>query len=672
MKTKICTMLIALSLAVFPLAAERIGLAVIRVEPIGVSPDIARIVEEMVQGEFAKLPLFRLVERAQLGSLMEEQQLQLSGVTGAESAVRAGNVLNVQKVVFGTIGRYKTDFISYILTLRLVDVERGVVEASENTDVVSDGEIRVAVERLVARLVARVRISGRVARLDKGVVYASLGSELGVKAGDFLSVWRTTPVNDSAGKVIMQEESAVALLQVEEASEGGSRCRVLEKAGELEEGLAVRPGRVELAKTAKGAGLTVRSIPDNARVFLDEELIGVTPVAQVGIKPGLYSLEIRGSGYKPYRGRVSLAEGRTVTIERELEQVVEVEDMILLGEVPRKPLDPAIAIKKSFLPGAGLIFNGYPSSVPPLVFAMTWGLGGSAMMLAGGFENWHNYYDSVAAAYDNGMGDTSYGVMRSVAVGRWDRNMQYALLGGQLLFGLLPYVASVIDGPRTAREDYSYPTFFEVAIGGGGGFIFVKQTDDTKATSEKPVDFASYLAGVTKSYWGIAATGILEGRKFLFDFGIAVMIPNISIDFGIAYRLSSRGEFLPGLGLLYSLNLGGSMGLLPAPAMVDIAPAFTLSYRARTLEADLFISPVEYLYTLRISAPAFDVSTFGAGIRLGLDARWFFSRMVGLRLDATFKQMWNLQAIPELGGFTFSTLDQLREFEIGLGTVFRF
>jgi hypothetical protein len=656
---------IALSVAALPLWPDKVSLALVRVEPIGVPEQTAKIVEEVLQGEFANLPLFRLVERDKLGVLLEEQQLQVSGVTNAETAVKAGSVLNVQKVVFGTIGRYQSDYVAYILSLRLVDVERGVIEASENTDIGSDRDIRDAAARLVQRLASRIAITGKVSAVQDGAVYTSLGMDLGVKKGDSLAAYRISLVKDNVGKILLREEVPVANMEVDQVSEEGSRCLVLEKATVIEPGLSVRPGKVALANVAKGAGLIVTSIPDNSRVFINSEFVGVTPVSKLGLKPGVYTVEIRGSGYKPYAAKVNLGEGRTVTIERELEQVVEVEDLILMGEVPRRQTDPKTALLKSLIPGAGLAYNGYPSAAPAVDFAVVWGLGGAGLMLASGFGTWTGYYDTALSQYQ--AGDTSYGTMRNAAMGgAGQMDIEKFILGGHFVFGLLPYLASVIDGPFSAREEFLYPTFLEVSMGGAAGQVYRSQTADTKT----PTGASEATSAVNA---GIDANLLLEGRKLMFDFDLAVGGTGIGIDFGIGYRLYSRGSLLPGLGLTYAFTQSLAGGYGPTAPLIDIAAAATLSFRGRSLEADLWLAPVEYYYSIALAAPALGgTSCFCAGIRADLDLRWFFSRTVGLRLAASGRQMWNLMAPPSLGGYSFTVLDQFRQFEGSGAVVFRF
>jgi curli biogenesis system outer membrane secretion channel CsgG len=95
--------------------SQTISLAVIQLDPLGVDSTTAKMFEDVLQTEFSKIPIFQLVERSKLDSLLQEQELQLSGITNAQSVSKAGNILNVQKVVFGSIARYDSDYVKYLL-----------------------------------------------------------------------------------------------------------------------------------------------------------------------------------------------------------------------------------------------------------------------------------------------------------------------------------------------------------------------------------------------------------------------------------------------------------------------------------------------------------------------------------------------------------------------------
>ena len=654
MKKLAVLLIVCVGAAVFA-PAQQISLAVTSVEAIGVSGDTARIVEQIVQEEFALVPLFLLVERDRLDALLAEQELQVSGITSAESAVRAGGVLNVQKVVFGSIGKYQSEYVSYMLSLRLVDVERGAVEATGSVDIASDRDIRPAVARLVQRLSERISVTGRVAKVEEGVVYTTLGEILGVAEGDTLGVYRISAVTDDAGRVIMREETAIANLVVEKTGEQGSRCRATEKIAELEPGMYVRKGSVELDQDRGAASILVRSLPENARVYLDSQFIGVTPVKQANIDPGAYRLEIRTEGYTAYAGRIILVEGRTAIVDRELEpESPSIEDILMLGKIPRRPTDPAEALRRSIVPGAGFAYNGYPELVPVVPLILTVGGLNTAMFFVSGYLS-YSYTLPNASAYTN------------------------AYTAGLVTAFLFPYVTSLFDARRTAVEEFRYPIYSEIAA--GGSFQYVRRRDYDDPTYSDPVEMARAVAGIGQGFWGMDISYLLTGRSYFLDLGLQTHItesgtggvtPVFAYRVGIYYKAWPSEMLSVGFGLhaftcIY-FGGGGFSSLSAYPTRLDVFPAILLSYLSPKWEMELAATALSFYLGESLADSL--AHTLLAGPRARLDLRYFFGLRPGIRLTAEYQHMWNIdgaQRDADLGA-----VNSYQMLNTSVGIVYRF
>ena len=247
----ILCMIFMVSAAAF-LPAEPISLAVTQIVPIGVDEDTAQLTAELLQTEFSKSPVFRLVERSRLDEILQEQKLSLSGITDADSAVEAGNILNLDRIVFGSLGKYESEYIDYLLSLRLVDVERATVEAADSIQIKKGADLQKTISQIVSRLQENLRFTGAVTALEGDAVYTSLGEGMGVGPADILGVFKTDLIKDDTGSVIMREETSVANLVVEQVSPEGSKCKILESSGKLSKGLLVRKGRIALQKAGTG------------------------------------------------------------------------------------------------------------------------------------------------------------------------------------------------------------------------------------------------------------------------------------------------------------------------------------------------------------------------------------------------------------------------------------
>ena len=85
--------------------------------------------------ELLNLGKFRVMERSQISSILQEQGFQHSGACdGGTCAVEVGKLLSVEQIVLGTVAKVGR---TYSLTARLVNVQSGEVLKSSTRN--SDG-----------------------------------------------------------------------------------------------------------------------------------------------------------------------------------------------------------------------------------------------------------------------------------------------------------------------------------------------------------------------------------------------------------------------------------------------------------------------------------------------------------------------------------------------------
>lgn len=79
-----------------------------------------------------KFRKFTLVERQQIGEILDEQGFQQSGAcSNQECMVEVGQLLAVKKIVGGSIGKIEN---IYPVTLKIIDVKTGKIEAQVAKD----------------------------------------------------------------------------------------------------------------------------------------------------------------------------------------------------------------------------------------------------------------------------------------------------------------------------------------------------------------------------------------------------------------------------------------------------------------------------------------------------------------------------------------------------------
>jgi len=99
--------------------------------------------------------VFRIVERAKIEMIMNEQKFQISGAVNAETAKRIGELYSVDYLLFGSVAKFGYTIESDI---RLVDTESGEAMLAENASANSESTLRSMVQELVRKIENRYRL----------------------------------------------------------------------------------------------------------------------------------------------------------------------------------------------------------------------------------------------------------------------------------------------------------------------------------------------------------------------------------------------------------------------------------------------------------------------------------------------------------------------------------
>ena len=118
-------------------------------EEAGVTETEAAVVRNLLEAELGKTGRFRLVERAKLAFILEENKLLYSGLTEEKSSAELARVSGAEMAVSGSVSRNKK---GYSITVRLVDASSSVILRTETADAAEDFLFRDAARRLAAAL----------------------------------------------------------------------------------------------------------------------------------------------------------------------------------------------------------------------------------------------------------------------------------------------------------------------------------------------------------------------------------------------------------------------------------------------------------------------------------------------------------------------------------------
>ncbi|MBD3392259.1 MAG: PEGA domain-containing protein [Chitinivibrionales bacterium] len=655
-----------------------IDIAIMDLEPLGAPPEQVRKATEILRTQFTQHPLFQVIERGRLSELLEEQKLQLSGLTSAGKAVEVGNVLNVRKLVFGSVAATDSRYVKYLLTIRMVDVENGAVELAENIDVAAEDDWREACTKLVAAIAGKMDIAGSIRVIRDDGIYTDIGTPFGVAESDVLAVAKLNVVRDKQGAILMREKVPVGILRIESIDANGSRCAPIDSAMPFEVGMRVQPATGEAGEAqdaVSGLGsISVQSVPTGARAFVDGELVGLTPARIDSVAEGAYALEIRHGGYRTYRAKIRVRCGRTVIVQRDLEKVVDIEDLIG-GKVPRRQTDPSRALVWSLLPGGGQIYNGYQTQAIMTQLQIA-GAGATAGLLF------------ALASRDRSEADVSLPATPDT----WDYIDKYAgestagyfTLVGAFMAGYagVVYLYSILDSYLAADDPFMQTQYGHARL---WPYVYLyrgEQTSDDRFSTGTAADYNSAVSDIDGTAWGGSLTLGHSTHRFdiLMDIGFGpdamlfgleghCKVPvraGLSLDGGIAFtgNLSEPSdatedeEPVSALNTFFAPVLGLSYGNPHVVARADFSPWARATGNMFVIENDAdqwwettSVGGLEGIY----AKGALDVF-FGS--RAGVSAACAFLSLEG-----------KVRGLEREG---LSVIDSHRDILIRLGPVFRF
>lgn len=110
---------------------SKINIAVLDLDPTNILAKDAQFLSDRLRTELFETGMFQVIERDKMQNILEEQGFQMSGCTSVECAVEVGQLLNVQQMVAGTIGKIED---LYSISLRLIDVKTGAILKTATKD----------------------------------------------------------------------------------------------------------------------------------------------------------------------------------------------------------------------------------------------------------------------------------------------------------------------------------------------------------------------------------------------------------------------------------------------------------------------------------------------------------------------------------------------------------
>lgn len=111
-------------------------------------------VGDFLRTELVKTGVFNVLDRSNMEKILAEQRFQMTGCTTQECAVKMGRLLNVEKVVVGTLSKL---IDAYYVIVNVLDVETGKIEFSEQAKALTSDDIVGACGRIAQNITQKYK-----------------------------------------------------------------------------------------------------------------------------------------------------------------------------------------------------------------------------------------------------------------------------------------------------------------------------------------------------------------------------------------------------------------------------------------------------------------------------------------------------------------------------------
>jgi len=128
---------------------EKFNVAVAEFVAKNVSQADASIVADFLRTEMVKTGAFNVMDRNNMDTVLAEQKFQNSGCTEQECALEMGKLLNVRRMLVGSLSKLVD---AYYVTVNVIDVETGKIIESYQTQASSSSELRNACRELANKI----------------------------------------------------------------------------------------------------------------------------------------------------------------------------------------------------------------------------------------------------------------------------------------------------------------------------------------------------------------------------------------------------------------------------------------------------------------------------------------------------------------------------------------
>ena len=162
---------------------SRLSVAVLPFSSKGVTENIGELITAKLITQLVNLRRFKVIERASMTEIMEEQKLGMAGVVDEQTAINVGKIAGADVIIVGNIN-VGAGFGT--INARMIDTETSeTIVAKEETSTKIDTQNLVKMVESIAIMIYNDLpiVEGYIIKLDRDLVYLDIGSDLGIRRG---------------------------------------------------------------------------------------------------------------------------------------------------------------------------------------------------------------------------------------------------------------------------------------------------------------------------------------------------------------------------------------------------------------------------------------------------------------------------------------------------------
>ena len=217
---------------------SRLGIAVMPINVKGEMDKYADALTDKMVSQLVNLRRFKVIERAALDKVLEEQQLQVSGVVDDQAAVQVGKVAGADAIVVASVVQKGS---GGMVNVRVIDTETSetVVARGEQVDGSEVEDYEKAVDNLAVMIYNELPIvEGFIVSAEKDSYYIDIGSLKGIRKGSKCVAFRDGEniLHPTTGEVLGKRVTKLGELVVVQVQQKLAQVRVVEKEQDMKIG----------------------------------------------------------------------------------------------------------------------------------------------------------------------------------------------------------------------------------------------------------------------------------------------------------------------------------------------------------------------------------------------------------------------------------------------------